>query len=548
MGGRRGGVLAIDGERCSGQEVRSQNVTACVAIANAVKSSLGPDGLDKMIVDDVGDVLISNDGATILHKLEVEHPAAKCLVQLANLQDQEVGDGTTSVVIIAAELLKRANVLIQHNIHPTSLIAGYRLACREACKYIKDHLTVKVDTLAREVLVNAATTTLSSKIIGSYGTFFPEMIVDAVTRVKNVSAKGKTIYPIKAVNVLKAHGRSAKESEFVPGFALNCTIASQAMPKRAANAKIACIDFNLNKTRMQQGVNIVITDPEKLQEVQDHEIGMTKARIQKIIDAGATVILTTKAMDDLAQKYLVKAGIMGVRRVAKKDLKYIARATGATFVLTMAGMEGEEEFDPSWLGEAELVEQVSLSDNELIHVKGCKSASTSSIILRGANDTMLDEMERSVHDAICVVKRVLESNSVVPGGGCVEAALSVYLRNFAHTLGSREQLAISQFAEALLVIPKTLCINAAQDATELTAKLIAHHHKSQKDESKKYLAVSGLDLTNGKIRNNFDAGVLEPAMSKVKTLQFATEAAISVLRIDDLITLNPEPEQRGHGH
>jgi len=217
-------------------------------------------------------------------------------------------------------------------------------------------------------------------------------------------------------------------------------------------------------------------------------------------------------------------------------------------LLTMANMEGDEEFDPIFLGEAEEFSQISVSDQEMIVIKGCKTSQTASIILRGANSTMLDEMERSVHDAICIVKRVLESNAIVPGGGCVEAAVSVYLRKFAHTLGSRQQLAISQFAEALMVIPKTLCINAALDATELTSKLVAHHYKSQTEEDKKRLALSGLDLKAGKIRNNLDAGVVEPAMSKIKTFQFATEAAISVLRIDDLITLNKDPEKKGHGH
>jgi T-complex protein 1 subunit alpha len=374
------------------------------------------------------------------------------------------------------------------------------------------------------------------------------MIVDAVTRIKSTNASGKTNYPIKSINILKCHGKQAKESQFIPGFALNCTIASQSMPKLVKNAKIACVDFNLNRTRMKQGVQVVLTDPTKLQAIQDHEAELTKQRIDCIVASGANVILTTKAIDDLALKYLSLAGVVGVRRVTKSDMKLIAKATGATLLLTMANMEGDEEFDPIFLGEAEEFSQINVSDQEMIVIKGCKTSQTASIILRGANSTMLDEMERSVHDAICIVKRVLESNAIVPGGGCVEAAVSVYLRKFAHTLGSRQQLAISQFAEALMVIPKTLCINAALDATELTSKLVAHHYKSQTEEDKKRLALSGLDLKAGKIRNNLDAGVVEPAMSKIKTFQFATEAAISVLRIDDLITLNKDPEKKGHGH
>jgi T-complex protein 1 subunit alpha len=248
-------------------------------------------------------------------------------------------------------------------------------------------------------------------------------------------------------------------------------------------------------------------------------------------------------MDDLALKYMVEAGVMGVRRVKPSELRTIAKATGATVLLSLGDMEAGESFDPSCLGTAELVDQVPISDQELIMIRGCANISTSSIVLRGANTMMLDEMERSVHDALCVVKRTLESQAVVPGGGCVEAALSVYLQNFATTLGSLEQLAITQFAASLLVIPKALSVNAAQDATDLTAKLVAHHYKSQTIADKKHLWKSGLNLRDGRIQNNVDLGILEPITNKLKCLEFATEAAITILRIDDLISLNPEPQQ-----
>jgi len=260
------------------------------------------------------------------------------------------------------------------------------------------------------------------------------------------------------------------------------------------------------------------------------------------LKSGANVILTTKGIDDLCTKYFVEKGAMAVRRCKKEDLKRICKATGATLLLTLANLEGEESFDTSFIGHADEVVQERISDEELILIKGCKNPQTASIILRGANSLMLDEMERSIHDALCAVKRTLEANAVVPGGGAVEAALSIYLENFAITLGSREQLAIAQFAEALLVIPKTLAINAALDATDLVAKLRAHHNAAQRDPTKKNLSSSGLDLVNGKIRNNTEAGVLEPAQGKIKCLQFATEAAITILRIDDLFKLNPKPE------
>jgi len=262
------------------------------------------------------------------------------------------------------------------------------------------------------------------------------------------------------------------------------------------------------------------------------------------------VVLTTKGIDDLCMKYFVEAGAMAVRRVKKEDLRRIAKATGGTLILTLANLECSESFDPALLGFADEVSEERIADDELLLIKGCKNTKTASIILRGANSFMLEEMERSIHDSLCVVKRTLESNAVVPGGGAVEAALSIYLENFATTLGSREQLAIAEFAEAMLVIPKTLAVNAALDATELVANLRAHHNAAQTNKAKKDLAMSGLDLYTGVVRNNLEAGVLEPAISKIKSIKFAVEAAITILRIDDMIKLNPKKQEdhRGHGH
>ncbi|CAL9782117.1 unnamed protein product [Musa acuminata subsp. burmannicoides] len=527
----------ILGERQSGQDVRTQNVVACQAVANIVKSSLGPVGLDKMLVDDIGDVTITNDGATILKMLEVEHPAAKVLVELAELQDREVGDGTTSVVILAAELLKRANDLVRNKIHPTSIISGYRLAMREACKYVDEKLAVKVEKLGKDSLVNCAKTSMSSKLIAIDSDFFANLVVDAVQGVKTTNARGEVKYPIKSINILKAHGKSAKDSYLLNGYALNTGRAAQGMPTKVAPARIACLDFNLQKTKMQMGVQVLVTDPRELEKIREREADITKERIQKLLKAGANVVLTTKGIDDMSLKYFVEAGAIAVRRVRKEDLRHVAKATGATVVTTFADMEGEETFDSSFLGHADEVIEERIADDDVILIKGTRNTSAVSLILRGANDYMLDEMDRALHDALCIVKRTLESNTVVAGGGAVEAALSVYLEYLATTLGSREQLAIAEFAESLLVIPKVLAVNAAKDATELVAKLRAYHHTAQTKADKQHLSSMGLDLSKGTTRNNLEAGVIEPAMSKVKIIQFATEAAITILRIDDMIRL-----------
>jgi len=540
--------LSLDGERTSGQDIRSQNVTACIAIANIVKSTLGPVGLDKMLVDDIGEVTVTNDGATILRELEVEHPAARTLVELAERQDKEVGDGTTSVVILAAELLKRGNELIRQKIHPTSIISGYRLARKEAVKYIKDFLLIPTDKLEREFLVNAAKTCMSSKIIGTSSDFFSNLAVDAVTSVRTEGPDGKVGYPIKAINILKSHGRSSTESELVRGFALNCTRGSQAMPKSVAGAKIALLDFNLQKHRMQLGVQILVSDPKELEAIRQREADITKEKIQKILAAGANVILTTKGIDDMCMKYLVEAGVIGVRRCKKEDLRRIAVATGGVLLPNLADLEGEESFDPANLGIAEEVSEERVGDGDLIFIRGTSTSRATTIILRGANEFMLDEMDRSLHDVLCVVKRVLESKSLVAGGGAVEAALSIYLESFATTLGTREQLAIAEFSQALLVIPKTLAVNAAQDATDLVSQLLSYHNTAQKVADKRDFRFMGLDLVAGKVVNNMRAGVVEPAVSKVKSLHFATEAAVAILRIDDFIKVNPkEPQGRG-GH
>jgi T-complex protein 1 subunit alpha len=521
-------------------------------------------------VDDIGEVTITNDGATILKQLEVKHPAAKVLVDLADLQvsgpmlvgrvwaplwlvaqDKEVGDGTTSVVIIAGELLRRGHELVRAKVHPTSIMAGYRIALKESIRYIKEKLLIPSSTMSRELLISAAKTSMSSKIISKSSDFFSTMVVDAVQSIGRKGGDGKLKYPVKAINVIKIHGKSSLESALVDGLALSQTRATTAMPSSIKGVKVACIDFPLHKHRMQLGVQVLVTDPSKLEAIRQRELDITKEKIQKLLAAGANVIVSTKGIDDLCLKYLVDAGCIGVRRVPAEDIKRLAQATGATILPNLADLEGEESVDAAALGIADEIVEDRVGDGELLFFRGCAAHKAASLVLRGANEFMLEEVHRSLHDAMCVVQRVLESNTLVCGGGAVEAALAMHLDEFAMTMGSREQLAVKEFAEALLIIPKTLAVNAAKDATDLIATLCAYHHTSQSVPEKEGLKYYGLDLKAGAVVDNFERGVLEPAMSKVKSLRFATEAAVTIMRIDDRITIRAaeqDPRAGGHHH
>jgi len=542
-----GSSLTLNGERSHGQDVRASNVTAVVAIANILKSSLGPQGLDKMLVDDIGDVLVTNDGATILQKLEVQHPAAKVLQELSRLQDSEVGDGTTSVVLVAAELLRRANELVKAGIHPTSIIQGYRIAMKEAIKYVQSTIALKSAQLTDDQLLSVARTSLNSKFIGSEDDFFAKMIVEAIKGVK-INIDGKDKYPISQVNVLMNHGKSSWESQLITdGYAISQGRSSQGMPQVVRGAKIALIDFDLRKHKLGLGVQVEISNPSELEKIRQKEMDITKDRIEKILEKGVNVIFSTQGIDDMSMKYLVEGGVYAVRRVDKKDIKRISKSTGAKLIVTLtsgtadeadAGWE-TEAFDESYIGYADEVFEERVADSDFTFIKGCPSSKCSTILLRGANEVVLGEVERSVHDALCVVSRALENTALVPGGGAVETGLAIHLEDYALSYAGREQLAIIEFAESLMTIPKTLATNAALDVTNIIADLRVAH------ANKKYH--SGLDLAKGEIVNSIENGVVEPLISKLKSIKFATETAITILRIDDLIKLAPEQERDPRG-
>lgn len=532
--------LQIKGQRHSGQSVRDTNVMACMSIANVVKSSLGPVGLDKMLVDEIGDVTITNDGATILKQLEVQHAAAKVLVELSNLQDNEVGDGTTSVVILAAELLKRANELVKQGIHPTSIISGYIFAKKEACKFIKRDMAVKVSDMDEDAIYNATKTSMSSKLIGSEMEFFSRMCVDAMLSVKTKNALGQTKYPVKAINIVKITGGGFKDSQLVQGYSMEMGRAAQGMLKKIEKAKIACISFDLRKKPLKFGVQMIICDPAEIQKMRETEVATVKQKCDLLLDAGANVILCTGGIDDIANKYLIEKGAMGFRRVDRRNCKRIAKLTGATFMTSLGDMDGENSVDPSYLGTADVVEEMNVGDRDVVFIRGCSTTRAATILLRGGNYYMMDEVERSIHDSLCVIKRVLESNRVVPGGGAVEAAINIYLESVAESMASREQLAVAEFAQAMLVIPKTLALNGAHDALDLVSKLRTYHNRAQTSQDHPEYMNIGLDLVNGKVRDNLKAGVIEPAMSKIKQIKFATEAAVTILRIDDCISIDPK--------
>jgi len=522
-------VLKEGTSRTTGKDARRSNIYAARVIAEALASSLGPRGMDKLLVDSFGNATITGDGATILKEMEVQHPAAKMLVEVAKAQDDEVGDGTTSVVVLSGKLLESANELLDQEIHPTIITEGYEKAMEQAVKVI-DEIAEKIDPLDKNVLKKIAMTALSSKIVSEYKDFLADLVVDAALQV--VSEKdGKYTFSLDEVKIEKKKGESLEESQLVKGIVLDKEVVHPAMPRRIENAKIALLDTPLEVEKPEWTAKINVTDPEQLRLFLEQEAQILKKMVDKIKESGANVVFCQKGIDDVAQHYLAKAGILAVRRVKKSDMEKLARATGARIITKIEDLSSEV------LGSAELVEERKVADEKMVFVEGCPNPKAVTILLRGGAEHVVDEAERAIHDALSVVRNVIREPKIVAGGGAVEIEVALKLKEFAKTLPSKEQLAVIKYAEAVESIPEILAQNAGLEPVDIIAELRKRHSEAEK--------WAGINVYSGKIENTMDVGVIEPASVKKQVFKSATEAAIMILRIDDIIAAAPPKEKKG---
>jgi thermosome len=515
-------VLKEGTGRTTGREAQKNNIMAAKIVAEAVKTTLGPCGMDKMLVTSFGDVAITNDGATIMKELDVQHPAAKMLVEVAKAQDNEVGDGTTTAVVLAGELLAQAEGLLDQNIHPTVIIEGYKKASDKA-QEVLDKIAIPVNFNDDKTLREVAITSLSSKGINVAEDHFSKLIVDAVKQVAE-KIDGKLKADIDLIKIVKKHGKSLDETELVKGMVIDKEVASSQMPKLINDAKIALLNEKLEIEKTEFDAKINIESPDQMQMFLDEEERMLKEMVDAITKAGANVVFCEKGIDDMALHFLAKAGVFTVKSVSSSDIEKLARATGGEILASV------KDLTASTLGKAKKVEEVKIGDDKLIYVRECKNPKAVTIVIRGASAQVLDEAERSLHDGLCVVRNAVEDGKIVAGGGAPEAELAKNLRNFAVKVGGREQLAVEAFAEAVEAIPLTLAENAGLDPIDVMVALRAEHEKADS----KYF---GIEVTTGKIKNMLDLLVLEPLRVKQQVIKSATEAANMILKIDDLISI-----------
>jgi len=518
--------------RKRGREAQRNNIMAARIIGEVLRTTLGPRGMDKMLIDSLGDITITNDGATILDEVEAEHPAAKMMVEVAKTQDDMVGDGTTTAVVLAGELLKRAEELLDQNVHPLIIVSGYRKAAQKAVELL-ERLGTPVNIEDRDTLRQVALTSMGSKAVGAARETLADIAIDAV---KEIAEKrgSEWLADIDNVQITKKEGKSLFDSELIRGIIIDKEIVHAGMPKTIKNAKIALLDCPIEIEKTEFSAEIRIKDPTQIQAFLDQETKMIQDMVKKITASGANVLLCQKGIDDMAQHFLAKRGVLVARRIKQSDMEKLAKATGGKIINNLEDLKTKD------LGKAGLVEERKISNDKMIFIEKCRDPHAVAVLIRAGLERMVDEAERAMNDALSVVSDVIENNKIVPGGGAIEAEIAKQVREYATTIGGREQLAIEAFAESMEIIPKTLAENAGLDKIDILVGLRAAHEKKRGYQM-------GVDVFNGKISNMKKAGVIEPLVVKQQAIKSATEASSMILRIDDVIAATKPKEGKGAG-
>ena len=514
-------ILKEGTSRSRGKEAQRNNIMAARVIGEVLKTTLGPKGMDKMLVDSLGDITITNDGAAILKEIDVEHPAAKMMVEIAKTQDDMVGDGTTTAVVLASELLRKAEELLDQNIHPIILVSGYRKASQKAIEVL-NKIAIPLDVNDRKTLLKVALTSMSSKAVGAAREHLAEISIDAVKQIAEQRGD-KTIADIDNIQLIKKTGKSLIETQLIRGIIIDKEVVNPGMPKTKENAKIALLDSALEIEKTEISAEIRIKDPSQMKAFLDQETDMMKNMVTKIKASKADVVFCQKGIDDMVQHFLAKEGIMAARRVKESDMEKLARATGGRII------SGLDDLKPADLGMAGLVEERKIGDDKMIFVEKCKDPHSVAILIRAGLERMVDEAERAMIDSLSVVSDVIENNKIVAGGGAVEIEVAKELRKYATKVGGREQLAVEAFAEAVEVIPRALAENAGLEPIDILVELRSTHDTQ---EGKNI----GINVFTGKLQNSIDNGVIEPLVVKEQAIKSAAESAAMILRIDDVIT------------
>ena len=513
-------ILKEGTTRSRGKEAQRNNIMAARIIGEVLRTTLGPRGMDKMLIDSLGDITITNDGAAILNEIEVEHPAAKMMVEIAKTQDDMVGDGTTTAVVLSSELLKKAEELLDQNIHPTVIVSGYRKAAQKATETV-NKIAVPVDVEDRQTLKKVALTSMASKAVGTARDHLADIAIDSVKQI--VEKRGdRLVADIDNVQIIKKTGKSLLESELIRGVIIDKEVVHTGMPKKVENAKIALLDAALEIEKTEISAEIRIRDPEQMKAFLDQETRMLKEMVDKVKATGANVVFCQKGIDDMAQHFLAKEGILAARRAKQSDMEKLARATGGRLVTDLGDLTQQD------LGRAGIVEERKIGDDKMIFVEKCKDPRSVALLIRAGLERMIDEAERAMIDSLSVVSDVMENNKIVAGGGAVEIEIAKELRNYATKVGGREQLAVEAFADAVEIIPKTLAENAGLEPIDIIVDLRASHEKPDGQNK-------GVNVYTGKIENMLEKGIIEPMVVKEQAVKSAAESAAMILRIDDVI-------------